>query len=184
MKKIFFISILILFSASAFSQIQPAPPIIAIEKLASRYLEVYNYTKCRQYFLVAGLKDCKGCNQNQEDYLTGKFYMVPPMVDFENPGVLYIDGFNLFLNSDGEYIPAYISHVKIPHGGPPQCELAQIIGEIYCLTASTKVRFQDMMYCEIKCYPILATWKQIKGCDDGVARLTFTEDNGEGDNEP
>jgi len=176
MKKIFFISILMLFSASVFSQIQPAPPIIAVEKLPARYLKVYNYTKCTQYFLVAGLKDCKGCYQNQEDYLTGKFYMVSPMVDFENPGVLSIDGLNLFPNNEGQYIPAYISHVKIPHDTPPQCGAGQTLGENYCLSASTHLRYQGMMYCAIGCYSIEATWKPAEICG-GTAFLTFTEYN-------
>jgi len=177
MKKIFFISILMLSSASVFSQLpQAATPIIVAEKLASRHLKVTNETKCPQYFLVAGLKNCNGCNQNQEDYLTDVFYMVSAMDEYENTGVLHIDGFNLFQNTEGQYIHAYISHVKIPHDTPPQCEMGKILGENYCLSASTQIHYNGMMHCEIECYPILATWKPDSECK-GTAHLTFTEYN-------
>jgi len=173
MKKIFFISVLMLFSADAFSQLPP-DQIIAVEKVAARHLKVYNYTKCTQYFLVAGLKDCKGCNQNQEDYLTDTFYKVPAIDVYGNPGILHLDGFNLFINSENQVSPGYISHVKIPHYSPPMCSAGQTIGENYCLSASTKILYQGMMHCEIKCYSILATWEPAKTCD-GFANLTFKE---------
>jgi len=176
MKKIFFISTLLIIATSTFSQPPSASePIIVVEKLASRHLRVHNYTKCPQYFLVAGLKKCNGCNQNQEDYLTDIFYMVPAMDDVSgNPGVLHIDGFNLFQNNENQHIPAYISHVKIPHDSPPQCGMGKTLGENYCLSATTRLRYQGMMYCEIKCYSIEATWEPAKTCD-GLAHLTFKE---------
>jgi len=175
MKKIFFTSILMIFSASVFSQL-PSYPIIAVEKLATRYLKVYNYTKCPQYFLVAGLKKCNGCNQNQDDYLTNIFYMVPAIDDFGTPVLLNLNGFNLFQNSEGQIFPAFISHVKIPHDSPPQCDVGQIIGENYCLSASTKMSYNGMMYCDINCYSILATWEPDTTCE-GTSIITFTEYN-------
>jgi len=100
--------------------------------------------------------------------------MVPPMTGSQ-PGVLNIDGFNLFQNNDGQYIPAYISHVKIPHNSPPQCGMGKTLGENYCLSATTHLRYQGMLYCHIDCYSISVTWAPAVNCD-GVARLTFTED--------
>jgi len=173
MKNIFFIITLMFFSTSAFSQtIQPD-----IKKIPARYLVIHNYTKCDQYFLVAGVMDCEnGCYQNQENYLTNNFYVVKAINPDGSLNVLELDAWdNLFQGYNGAKVEeAYISHVKIPHDSPPKCNPAQIIGENMCLTASTQIYYEGMIHCNIKCYQILATWKPAMKCEE-TAYLTFTE---------
>jgi len=174
MKKVFSISILMILSQTAFSQF-PAYPI-EVQKSPAKTLKVYNYTKCTQYFLIAGLKKCDGCYQSQEDFLTETFHEVPPINEDGTPGYKDFNAVPIFQEYDGNITEAYISHVKIPHDSPPKCLAGQIIGGIYCLTASTQTHYYGMMHCEEKCYSILAIWNPAIECE-GTASLTFKEYN-------
>jgi len=93
MKKIFFTSILMLFSASVFSQL-PSYPIVAVEKFPARFLKIINETKCPQSFLIAGVEECK-CGQYQEDFLTNDLYVIPGVNADGMPGFLELDAFSL-----------------------------------------------------------------------------------------
>jgi|GEM_PF-6463867 len=79
-----------------------------------------------------------------------------------------------FQNNQGQYIPAYISHVKIAQGGHPNCGLAKIIGT-HCLGTPLGLYYEDNL-CSTYCITTLATWKPAEVCG-GTAFLTFTKYN-------
>jgi len=160
MKNLYTFMLFILFSISVFSQEEQWP--------ASRLI-VYNYTDCPKYFAVAGIKDCKGCYQYQEDFLTDttNLFMVSGVNEDGTPGTWGDEAVNLFGGG-------YISHVKLAHGGPPQCGLGKITGT-HCLGMPLEFRYQDNL-CSTFCVNILSTWKPAEVCG-GTAFLTFTEYN-------
>ena len=71
MKKLFFTLVLMLMSASAFSQFNGV-----------RSLRVENHTSCRQYYTVIGGKLCNCINPEQEKYHSDMIVINPGDIHF------------------------------------------------------------------------------------------------------